>query len=66
MSCPFFKEGYIGYCSASNFPYVPSIFELEQNCFKESFEHCANFCGPKVSRQINIQERAACQELSFP
>ncbi len=43
MACPFFKESYVGYCNACGFPYVPSIFELEQQCFKDSFEVCINF-----------------------
>jgi hypothetical protein len=43
MSCPFFKEDYIGFCGASDFPYIPSIIELEQTCFKDSFKSCVNF-----------------------
>jgi len=43
MSCPFFKEDYIGFCSASNFPYTPAIREMEQRCFSDSFDSCATF-----------------------
>ena len=43
MACPFFKESYVGYCSACDFFYIPSIIELEHNCFKDSFESCVNF-----------------------
>ena len=43
MGCPFLKVAYIGYCSACNFPYNPSINELERQCFKDCFESCINF-----------------------
>jgi len=43
MACPFFKEAYVGYCTASEFPYIPSITELEKQCFKDSFDSCVNF-----------------------
>ena len=43
MACPFLKESYVGYCSACDFLYIPSILELEQQCFKDSFEFCVNF-----------------------
>jgi hypothetical protein len=43
MACPFFKKAYVGYCSASDFPYTPSIIELEKQCFKDSLEFCVNF-----------------------
>lgn len=43
MSCPFFKEAYVGYCGATAFPYIPSICELEHHCFKDGFESCTNF-----------------------
>ncbi len=43
MACPFFKVAHVGYCSACDFFYIPSIMELEQQCFKDSFESCVNF-----------------------
>jgi hypothetical protein len=45
MSCPFFKEDYnnIGFCSTSDFPYIPSIREMEQQCFKDGSDSCAKF-----------------------
>jgi hypothetical protein len=43
MACPFFKVAYVGYCNANESPYTPSINELEQQCFKDSFESCINF-----------------------
>ncbi len=42
MACQYFKEDYVGYCSASDFPYIPSIRDLELFCFKD-FRACS-FC----------------------
>ncbi len=36
MTCQYFKEDYVGFCSASDFPYIPSISEMEKLCFKDS------------------------------
>jgi len=52
MACPFLKEAYVGYCSACDFPYTPSIIELERQCFKDSFESCVNFNNPRATTQI--------------
>ncbi len=40
MSCPYFDEGYIGTCSASESRYVPSIERMETYCFKKTFRLC--------------------------
>jgi len=34
MACPYFREEYVGFCTAMNRPYVPSIAQMEQHCFK--------------------------------
>jgi len=48
MYCPFFKERHnIGFCSATDFPYILGIREMEQQCFKDSFGSCANFSNLK-------------------
>ncbi len=52
MACPFFKETYIGYCSASGFPYTPSIIEMEQLCFKDNFKCCVHFNNLHASDKI--------------
>ena len=52
MACPFFKVAYVGYCNANESPYTPSINELEQQCFKDSFESCANFNSFRAKAQI--------------
>jgi hypothetical protein len=52
MACPFFKKAYVGCCSASEFPYIPSIIELERQCFKDSFESCVNFNNIHPTAQI--------------
>ncbi len=52
MACPFFKEAYIAYCGACDFPYNPSIIEMEQLCFKNSFESCFYFNNLDAAAQI--------------
>ena len=52
MACPFLKEDYVGFCSASAFPYVPSIVELEQKCFKDSCETCINCNSLQATEQV--------------
>ncbi len=56
MACPFFKEAYVGYCSASEIPYIPSIIELEKQCFKDSFESCVNFNKIHPTPQITPRQ----------
>ena len=43
MSCPYFEEGYIGSCSASESRYVPSIEVMETYCFKKIHRLCPTF-----------------------
>ena len=38
MACHYFSEDYVAFCSASDFPYVPGIREMEELCFKNF--HC--------------------------
>ena len=52
MVCPFFKEAYVGFCAACDFPYTPSIYELEHLCFKDSFELCVHFNNLHATAQI--------------
>jgi hypothetical protein len=40
MSCPYFEEGYIGTCSASESRYVPRIERMETYCFKKTYRLC--------------------------
>jgi len=56
MACPFFKVAYVGYCSASDFPYTPSITEMEQQCFKDSFESCVHFNNLHATAQIATKQ----------
>jgi len=39
MACHYFSEDYVGFCSASEFSYVPGISEMEELCFK-NFRSC--------------------------
>ena len=43
MSCPYFKDHYFGFCTRSSSPHVPSIAEMEEHCFTESFSLCPIF-----------------------
>ncbi len=52
MACPFLKVAYVAYCSACDFPYTPSIIELEEQCFKESFESCVHFNNVQATEQV--------------
>ena len=54
MACPFLKEAYVGYCSACDFPYTPSIIELEQQCFTDSFESCVHFNNLYATEQEQV------------
>ncbi len=55
MACPFFKEAYVGYCSACDFPYTPSIIELEEQCFKDDFESCVHFKNLQTIEQVTAE-----------
>lgn len=40
MSCPYFEEGYVGSCGASETTYIPSIERMETYCFKPVYRLC--------------------------
>lgn len=40
MSCPYFEEGYIGTCKASEPTHVPTIEVMERYCFKKTYGQC--------------------------
>lgn len=42
MTCPYFRDEYVGLCTAKKRPYVPSIDEMERYCFKV-YEQCWAF-----------------------
>ncbi len=48
MSCPFFKQEYVGACAAGESPHVPSIAELERYCFRAEFGGCPHFMQSRV------------------
>ncbi len=43
MGCPYFKEGYFGFCDAPDAIHVPSIAEMEAYCFKARHSQCPMF-----------------------
>ncbi len=49
MSCPYFKEGYVGACTASESIYIPSIARMELYCFKEGYRFCPNLVAEEVT-----------------
>jgi hypothetical protein len=38
--CPFFRQYYLGVCSAHVFPYAPSLDEKKQYCLAPGFPDC--------------------------
>jgi hypothetical protein len=60
MSCPFFKEGYVGICTASESVYTPSIARIETWCFNRGHESCPNL----VSYQGRTVRENRAQALS--
>ena len=63
MACQYFKEAYVGYCSASDFPYIPSIRDMQLFCFKD-FRACSFCCrsqdaGIPISTLIYSEVSAA-------
>jgi hypothetical protein len=42
MSCPYFKEGFVGVCVAFELMYIPSITRMETYCFNEHYRLCPN------------------------
>ena len=63
MSCPFFKEGYVGVCIASETLYTPSIARMETYCFEEDYGLCPNIAsrgsvaGTKTGTQNTMLKR---------
>jgi hypothetical protein len=59
MSCPYFEEGYIGSCRASETTYIPSIDRMETFCFKPVYRLC-----PVLSDYLfeDDLETAACSQ----
>jgi hypothetical protein len=43
MSCPYFKEGYFGFCDAPAAIHVTTIAEMETYCFKARYRECPMF-----------------------
>jgi len=53
MSCPYFEEGYIGTCGASESRYVPNIEKMETYCFKQTYRLC-----PTLSAYLHENDMA--------
>ena len=64
MSCPYFKEGYIGVCIASELRYVPSIVRMEQYCFKEHYRFCPNLNACMPGNGIGREIRDSSHEVT--
>jgi hypothetical protein len=58
MSCPFFKEGYVGICAASESTYIPSIARIETWCFNRDHKSCPNVISYKI-RTVRIKDAQA-------
>lgn len=58
MACPFFREDYLGCCcTATRMPYVPSIAEMEQHCFK-GYGQCWAFRSDAYSEPVGSDASA--------
>jgi hypothetical protein len=51
MVCPYFEVSYVGYCNASELPYIPGISELEMQCFR-NFRECPIYNKFKVTNDL--------------
>ena len=40
MSCPYFRDGYVGICIAFELMYIPSIARMGTYCFNEDHRLC--------------------------
>lgn len=60
MSCPLFKQEYVGACAACESPHIPSIAELERYCFRADFGNCPLF---KQSQLLNGKESRYCSTV---
>ena len=54
MSCPCFKEDLFGICVASESPHVVGIAEMENYCFKETFNYCPTFETNSLGGKIKM------------
>jgi len=64
MSCPYFKEGYIGTCGASASRYVPKIERMETYCFKQTYMLCPTLSEYLYENNIAMANYSPKKELS--
>ena len=68
MSCPYFREGYVGVCVAFELMYVPSIARLETYCFNEHYRLCPSLAtympGPSGERALTASKEVSLQRTN--
>jgi hypothetical protein len=67
MSCPFFKESHnIGFCNTSEFSYIPTLCEMEQQCFTDSFGTCSNYFDNFSAKEHNLISHSQVRKSQLP
>ncbi len=54
MSCPYYKEGYFGVCTASESTHVPNIEKMETYCFSECYRLCPDLAASLFSKRTEF------------
>jgi hypothetical protein len=57
MSCPYFREGYVGVCIAFELIFIPSIARMETYCFNEHYGLCPSLASymSEPSEESNLK-----------
>ncbi len=65
MGCPYFEEGYVGTCGASESKYIPTIAKMETYCFKEVYRLCPILSAYLFEDDIEMDIRDRKEEVNF-
>ena len=64
MSCPYFEEGYIGTCKASESRSVPGIERMETYCFKKAYKLCPTLTKYLYEARVAADGRSPEKEVA--
>ncbi len=64
MSCPYFKEGYVGACTASEPVHTPSIARMEIYCFSDGYRFCPDAAARVVDPEDTEVDRSRADSFS--
>ncbi len=66
MSCPYFREGYAGVCTAFELISIPSIARLEKYCFNQHYRLCPSLASyvpePSGGRNLTASKEVSLQK----